>query len=356
MKSRKNLVRNVIILVLSLIFLTGGGACLYADHLLSSIHFVAAESGESEASTGELFEPAAASSEATSAKSGLVGGLCHDDAVTNILLLGADDYQKNDVGRSDSMMLVSIDNRRGKLKTTSFLRDLYLAEPGIGNYKLTEAYSRGGGKDKGARKVVATIEANFGADIDRFVIVDYQAFPQIIDRLGGVEIELTNETNSRGITEAGLINAYSGETGRRAHVGKNLLTGKQARYYSRIREIGNDYERSARQRKVFASLVAKLKTSNAAQLNSVIADTLPLVTTNMTKNEVLSLASHALSYLSYPVSECRVPANGEFRESEKDEITLNGYNYSVLIPDLAKCKQTLLKFVYEDRIPTGEYS
>ena len=349
MKSRKKiLARNIVILALSLAFLVGGSACLYADHLLSGIHYVSAESGESQASTGALFEPAA-SSGVQDAKAGLVGGLCHDDAVTNILLLGTDDYQKNDAGRSDSMMLVSIDNRRGKLKVTSFLRDTYLAIPGIGSFKLNEAYSRVGGKDKGARKVVSTIETNFGIDIDRFVSVDFRDFPQIIDRLGGVEIELTNKTNANGITEAGLINAYSGETGQRAHVGKNILTGKQARYYSRIREIGNDYERSERQRKVFTSIVNKLKTSDLGTLNSVLAYTMPLVTTNMTENEILTLASRSLNYLKYPLSQSRVPADGEFEEK-----TLTAG--AVLVPNLDKCKQTLLSFVYEDRIPTGKYS
>ena len=339
--------RNIVILAAGLVCLAGGGACLYADHMLGAIHFVPEESGESQASTGVLFEPAAASSEAVSAKSGLVGGLCHDDAVTNILLLGVDDYQENDAGRSDSMILVSIDNRRGKLKTASLLRDTYVAIPGLGNNKLNAAYSIPGGKEKGARKVVATVEANYGLDVDRFVTVDYTRFPQIIDRLGGVEITLTQG-------EAGLVNAYSGDR-KKVKAGENNLTGLQARYYSRIRAIGNDYERTARQRKVFASVVSKLKTANIAQLNSVLADTLPLVTTNMTKNEVLSLASHALAYLGYPVSQQQIPADGEFRESH-NEIRIGGVFQDVLVIDPDKCKQTLLKFVYEDRIPAGEYS
>jgi LCP family protein required for cell wall assembly len=347
LKSRKILVRNIVILVLSVIFLAGGGVCFYADHLLSTIHFVSAESGESQVTTGPLFEPAATSSEVTSAKSGLVGGLCHDDAVTNILLLGVDDYQKNDAGRSDSMMLVSVDNRRNKLKTTSFLRDTYVAIPGCGSNKLNAAYSLPGGKEKGARKVVSTIEANYGIDIDRFVTIDYSVFPKIIDRLGGVEITLTSG-------EAKLVNAYSGDS-KRVKAGFNNLTGLQARYYSRIRAIGNDYERTARQRKVFASVVSKLKNASLVQLNSILADTLPLVTTNMTKNEVLSLASHSLTYLHYPISEQQIPADGEFRESH-NEVRIGGVYQDVLVIDLPKNRQTLLNFVYENHIPEGPYS
>ncbi len=331
----------------------GGSACLYADHLLNGIDFVSAESGESQANTGALFQQSASSGSSEDAKAGLVGGLCHDDAVTNILLLGTDDYQQNDTGRSDSMMLVSVDNRRKKLKVTSFMRDMYLAEPGLGSHKLTEAYSRAGGKENGIRKVVSTIETNFGVDIDRFVRVDFSVFPKIIDRLGGVDITLLNEKDADGHTEADLVNLYSYDS-KKVHTGLNTLTGKQASYYSRIRDIGNDFERTQRQRKIFTSLVAKLKTSDFMTIKSVMADTMPLVMTNMTKDEVVSLAMHSLTYLNYPVSEHRVPGDDEFHGEDIYDETA-GKKLNMLVPDLDKCKGSFLKFVYEDKIPTGNY-
>ena len=267
-------------------------------------------------------------------------------------MLGTDDYQDNDVGRSDSMMLVSVDTRHNKLKITSFMRDMYLAIPGIGSYKLNEAYSRAGGRIDGAKKVVSTIEANFGVDIDRFVIVDFSAFPKIIDRLGGVQVQLSNEKNADGFTEAGLINAYSGETKQQAKPGVvNNLTGLQARYYARIREIGNDQERTERQRKVFYSLVSKLKTSNVMTLNSMLVDVLPLVTTNMTKNEVLSMAANSLTYLNYPVSQHRVPEEGEYW----DVRDANG-DWKWLGVDLEKCRKSFAEFLFEKDIPSGNYS
>jgi LCP family protein required for cell wall assembly len=239
------LLRNIIVLVFSLMFLVGGGGCLYADQLLNKIDFVSPDSGGSGDATDSM--PNGLISSGT-AKAGIVGGLYHDDAVMNILLLGTDDYQSNDVGRSDSMMLVSVDTRHKKLKVTSLMRDLYVAIPGYGSNKLNAAYSLPGGKEKGAHEVVSTVEANFGVDINRFVIVDFTAFPKIIDSLGGVEIELSKETNSSGENEADLINTYSGDS-KKVHTGVNNLTGLQARYYSRIRAIGDDYERTERQRK-----------------------------------------------------------------------------------------------------------
>ncbi len=339
-KTKKSVfLRNIIILVLSLIFLVGGAGCIYADQLLNKINFVTPGTAVSENGTESLSPAGQAPS--GNGKAGLVGGMYHDDAVKNILLLGTDDYQKNDVGRSDSIMLVSVDSRHGKLKVTSFLRDTYVAIPGYGSNKLNAAYSLPGGKDKGARKVVSTIEANFGIDIDSFVIVDFSAFPKIIDRLGGVTVTITSG-------EAKLVNEYSGDS-RKVHEGANNMTGLQARYYSRIRAIGDDFERTQRQRKVFSSIVDKLKTANIAQIDGILTDTLPLVTMNMTKNDVVSLAANSLTYLNYPVSQLQMPGNDEYVSKDLDV-------GDSLVPNLDKCKQSLASFLYENDIPDKTYS
>ena len=348
-KSKLVILRNVFILVLSLAMLVAGIGCLYADNLLNKINYVSPDA--SKVQTGSLFADDKENS--GTEKTGTVGGLYHDDAVTNILLLGTDDYQKNDTGRSDSMMLVSVDTRHKKLKITSFLRDLYVAIPGIGSNKLNAAYSLAGGRVSGAKKVVSTIEANFGTDIDRFVIVNFDAFTRIIDRLGGVTITLTNAKDQYGRTEADLINIYSGDSNK-VHTGVNNLSGKQARYYARIRVIGNDYGRTERQRKIFSSLVDKLKSSNITTIYSILADTLGLVTTNMTKNEITSMASNSLTYLNYPVEQNRVPVDGEY--VERNDIKIGGYYQDVLLPDLVKCKKALASFIYENDVPDKVYS
>ena len=348
-KTKTALLRNLAILIVSILFLVTGSGFVYTDQLLSKINY-APEPAQSKAQTGPLFE-GTESGGTESARSGVLGGLYHDDAVTNILLLGSDDYQQNDTGRSDSIMLVSVDTRHKKLKVTSFMRDLYVALPGIGSNKLNAAYSLNGGKVSGAQGVVSTIEANFGVDINRFVIVDFSAFPKIIDRLGGVTITLTNEKDSSGNTEADLINRYSASKNR-AHTGVNNLDGLQARYYARIRDIGDDYERTQRQRKVFQSIVSKMKTSSLPTILSALSDTLPLVTTNMTKNEIVSMAQNSLTYLNYPVSEHRVPEDGEF-QSEK--LYIGKIKSDVLVPDLDKCKKTLAEFLYESDLPDKVY-
>ena len=348
-KTKTALLRNLAILIVSLLLLVTGSGFVYTDHLLSKINYVP-DPAESKAQTGPLFD-GTDSGGTESAKSGMLGGLYHDDAVTNILLLGVDNYQVQDAGRSDSMMLVSVDTRHKKLKTTSFLRDMYVAIPGHGSNKLNAAYSSNGGKVNGAEGVASTIEANFGVDVDRFVIIDFDAFPKIIDRLGGVTITLTNEKDGYGRTEADLINKYSKDP-KKVHTGVNNLTGLQARYYARIRDIGDDYERTQRQRKIFESIVSKMKTSSLPTILGVLSDTLPLVTTNMTKNEVVSMAQNSLTYLNYPVSEHRVPADDEFQSKK---VYIGKSLSDVLVPDLDKCRQSLAAFLYESDLPSKVY-
>ncbi len=343
-KSKKYLVRNIAILFLSVIMLIAGVGCVYADNMLGNINFVGDETS-SKVKTGELFGTGTTSDGTTSAKSGVLGGLYHDDAITNILLLGVDDYQKNDSGRSDSMMLVSVDTRHKKLKLTSFMRDMYVAIPGIGNNRMNAAYSLSGGGVEGAKKVVSTIEANFGTDIDRFVIISNSAFNQIIDKLGGVSITLT-------AGEAKLVNQYSGDSRHNLTAGTFVLSGAQAHYYSRIRAIGDDFERTERQRKVFSSIVDKFKTSDVGTIYSVLSQTLHLVTTNMTKNEIVGMAGNSLTYLNYPVSQNRIPGDNQY---ESANVMLGGTKANVLAPDLKKCSESVSSFIFENDLPSKTY-
>lgn len=344
-KNKNSLLRNLAVLALSLIMLFGGVGCIVADSMLSRIQYMTEDPAASKVETGPLFEAGTESGSTTSAKSGIVGGLFHDDAVTNILLLGVDDYQKNDTGRSDSMMLVSVDTRHKKMKLTSFMRDMYVAIPGHSSNRINVAYSDAGGGSAGAKLLVKTIEANFQADIDRYVIVSNSAFNKIIDKLGGVSITLTSG-------EAKLVNQYSGDSRRNLTEGTFNLSGAQAHYYSRIRAIGDDFERTQRQRKVFSSIVEKFKTANIGTIYSALYDILPLVTTNMTKNEIISMAANSLAYLNFPISQERIPADNEY-ESEK--VNIGGTGADVLVPDLEKGAKRVSGFIYENDLPTKTY-
>ncbi len=336
---RKILVRNIGILLLSIVFLFAGGVCIYGEVMLSRINFV-----EDDDSGNGLFSSTVADSSVESGASQggvtqsgevkLVNGLHHDDAIVNILIMGVDDYQENDVGRTDSMILLSLDTRHKKLKMTSFMRDMYVTIPGLSEpNRINTAYSVGGPSG-----LITALEANFGVDIDRWATVAFSDFTKIIDAMGGVEITLTQG-------EADYINRYCYEAEPNLTEGTHLLNGAQAREYSRIRKIGDDFERTQRQRNVITSIVNKFKSSDLMTIHNVLYNTLNLVTTNLQKGEILGLAGNALEYLNYDLEECRIPGDGDY--DARNDVYISGWKSSVLVPHLDDCRQELISFIYE---------
>ena len=181
-------------------------------------------------------------------------------------------------------------------------------------------------------------------DIDRYVLISNDSFNKIIDRLGGVTVEITS-------AEARLINTYSGESSsKRLTGGLQHMTGRQAHYYSRIRDIGNDYERTLRQRKVLQAIIDEFKTSDLGTINGILYDVLPLVTTNMTKNEILSLATNSLTYLNYPTSQNRIPVDGTF-----DDQSIPGVGSSLVV-NFQKNHEKLVEFIYEENLGSSDSS
>ena len=345
-KSKKQIVINFAILIVSFIFLITGSGFLYVDHMLSQINFQQdpePESSEfsfiSPEDDTNTFEDISGGGNTVLTGPGAEGGLYHDDQIMNVLVVGVDNYQENDRGRTDSMIVVSIDTRHQKLKMTSVMRDMFVRIPGYSSNRINAAFSLGG-----SPLTVQTIENNFGVDIDRWVEVDFDAFAHIIDRIGGVTLTLTD-------AEANLVNQYSGESWDK-HLpggGTYRLTGRQARYYARIRAIGDDFERTERQRKVMISIIDEFKSSDLATINALLYDTLPEISTNLSKNEILSLAANSLTYMNYPIEQNRLPMDGAYNATKA---TIGGVpGNDVLVPDLQKNSQGFAEFIYEDDLP-----
>ena len=112
--------------------------------------------------------------------------LINDKMILNIMLIGSDSMSVGDHGRSDSLLILSLDIRHKKIKITSLMRDIWLTIPGHGQDRFNAAYAFGGPK-----LTIETIEKNFGIYIDRYAIVDFDGFSNIIDSLGGIDLELT---------------------------------------------------------------------------------------------------------------------------------------------------------------------
>lgn len=233
-----------------------------------------------------------------------------DENVKNILLIGIDARGDSNAGRSDTMIILSINDKTKTITMTSLMRDCYVAIPGRGNNRLNAAHAYGG-----ANLLMQTIELNFGIHIDGFARVNFVSFPQIIDNIGGVTVGV--EAN-----EIQYINSYLREINRifgldpndskypEGQVGAQLLNGRQALAYSRIRYVGSDYARTQRQREVLNAVASKLRGMGIFEIDSFLNNTLPLISTNLDRGYVNSLITSAPSLLKYTINEARVPADG----------------------------------------------
>lgn len=210
--------------------------------------------------------------------------------IINIALLGIDSTDSTS-GRSDSIMVATLDPIHNKLKLTSFMRDSYVNISNYGYDKLNHAYAYGG-----ANLAINTLNTNFGLNITDFVAVDFASLPKIIDSLGGITIDITEE-------ELNYINGYikniddenGTTTAKLTSAGTQLLNGTQAAAYCRIRYTeGSDYKRGERQRDVLDALFNKFKTASIGDLISIMDDILPLVSTNLTNNEIISIVTTVL--------------------------------------------------------------
>jgi LCP family protein required for cell wall assembly len=238
--------------------------------------------------------------------------IVYDDNVLNILLIGSDNMNLSEPGRSDTMILVSVNKESKKIVMTSLMRDIYLAIPGYGNNRINASYVFGG-----PDLLLETIQNNFKIKVDKYVTVNFFSFIDVIDELGGVTISVTEAEqrliNSSVMTINQLENLpmYDGTL---KESGENLLlTGKQALGYARIRYIGNaDFGRTERQRAIMEQVFYKLKDMDIVQLNSILNKVLPNITTNLTKGEIYSLILSAAAYSGYDLEQDRIPIDGSY--------------------------------------------
>lgn len=235
-----------------------------------------------------------------------------EDGVVNVLLIGNDSRQAGDDGRSDAMILVSISDKTKTITMTSFLRDMYVEIPGHGGNRLNAAYSYGG-----PELLMQTIEANFDIPVHRYALVNFQAFANLVDAVGGVDLELTNE-------EVQYVNGYLMEYNQLE--GRDLATdfldpslsgmihlnGPQALAYSRNRYIGTDFGRTERQRKVLSAVFDKLPSTMLTNAGDLTDGLFPNLTTNLKQGECFQLSLNAWKILGYDMVQQYVPIEGTY--------------------------------------------
>ena len=223
------------------------------------------------------------------------------------------------------MILVTIDKEHQKIKMTSFMRDLWVSIPGYDDGRLNAAYSYGG-----AELLLKTIYENFGVSINDYVMVDFEMFEKLIDGLGGVSVEITED-------EADFINETSHAN---VHSGENILDGDYALIYCRIRYLDSDFNRTQRQRKVMNSIFKKIVSQNPITTLSVMSDVLPLITTDISPVKMTLKAFGAIALLKYGNDQFRIPTDDGYSSEMID-------GQDVLVPDLEENKTALHQFLYE---------
>ncbi|MDV4150380.1 LCP family protein [Clostridium sp. AL.422] len=256
--------------------------------------------------------------------------------IRNIALFGIDSTDGSS-GRSDAIMIATIDPVHNKLKLTSIMRDSYVYIDGYGNDKINHAYAYGG-----PELSIRTINENFGLNIEDFVSVNFSSLPKIIDILGGVDIEITEEELEYINSYIDNINSLEGTSSSHiTYAGVQHLNGTQALAYSRIRYTsGGDYKRTERQRTVLEALFTKLTSASIGSFNSLLNEVLPYVQTNLNAGDILSLGTKVLSS-GANLEQDRFP-----RDGYGEGAMINGVYY--LTFDIETAKQQMRDYIFND--------
>lgn len=233
------------------------------------------------------------------------------DGVVNILLVGQDRREGEGRMHSDSMILCTINKETKTLTMTSFMRDMWVYIPDRFNERINVPYMLGG-----FELLNATLDYNFGVSSDYNVEIDFDGFMSAVDVIGGVEIELT-AAEARYLNRRGNWDIDE-DVDWNLVEGINLLNGSQALAYSRIRDIGDDFERTNRQRVVLTKLLDKAKTLSKSEILRLIDEILPMLTTDMTNNQIIGLALEMLPVLpELQIVSQRIPMDGEYHFANK---------------------------------------
>ena len=271
-------------------------------------------------------------------------GKYFDDSVKNIAVFGLDSRDDNFDGRSDAIIIITIDGIHDKIKMTTVARDSYVDIEGTGKDKITHAHWFGG-----PELAVKTLNQNYNMEITDYVTVNFFGMVEIIDEIGGVELDVDNqEMRTINNDYAPELNSIGLECDPITSTGVQKLSGAQALAYSRNRySSGGDVDRGNRQKEVLAAIYNSLTSIDATQLHTLVKIVLDNCQTSLTNTEITKLASWAalnmpsIESLSLPDADCN-PQYG-------DNGYVNGIWYFIYDIDIAK--QKFHDFVNED----GQY-
>lgn len=262
--------------------------------------------------------------------------------ITNVLLIGVDARDLDEPCRSDSMIIATIDNNNKKVKLTSLFRDTLVDIPGHGEAKLNSAYMLGG-----PELLLETVKETYNVSIDKYIIINFWGFETIVDYIGGIEVDVKDYQLEE-------LNKYIGEStgGNDCPVEKagiQTLNGKQALSYARIRyNVGDEYERTDRQREVIFKVIEKLQNTKPSKYLGIMNTMLEYIKTNINPLEALNMAYTIYKFPSLDVEQLQIPLVALSETRNYKELG------SVFLMDRLQNASVLYNFIYENKYPNEE--
>lgn len=265
------------------------------------------------------------------------------EGVVNLLLIGRD-AREDEPDRSDSMILMSINQNSQQITMISFMRDLFVDIEGHNSQKLNAAYQYGG-----ADLLTDTIKQNFDVDIDYTVEINFEGFQSAIDAIGGIEVEI-NETEAaylRGETgnnRNGRAGYYTDGRTYDVEPGVVEMNGQMALDYARMRHAGNaDYERTLRQRKLIMLLFEEAKTADWLTLFNLYNEIKSYIQTDMSMLQMLSVGYTVYTMDIEGMNSYRIPADGMY-DDERDPT----YGAVLAVRDWDETRTLIWNYLYSD--------
>ena len=270
----------------------------------------------------------------------------------NVLLLGSDARSLTESSRSDTMIICSINTKTGEVKLSSLMRDTAINFDDLGTYngtyRLNTANFFGG-----PNQVMRTLNRHLGMNIEYYAMVDFTSFSIIAEKLGGIELDISEAemgqinknaydqlrfARDNGIDETELeaTNVLLEQYGENVH-----LNGRQVLAYARIRKIDSDFSRAERQRKVLIAMMNKLMGKSAQDILGMAMSLAGYVKTNLSVDQIISVAATVLGSGLTDVDQLRLPVEGTYvQDTREGESMLYDTNWEMN-------KTTLMEFIYE---------
>lgn len=274
------------------------------------------------------------------------------DEWLNVLLMGTDERTLNDSARTDALIICSINRNTGEVKLSSIMRDLAVELKDIGKwsgtYRINAANYFGG-----PNLAMRTVNEYFNMNIQYYVMVNYFGFQKIAERLGGIDLDITEAEKDKindmiveqyrfakrsGVEEPQEWNVFLETYGENTH-----LNGRMTLAYARIRKLtGGDAMRTERQRIVLEKLLEKIKQLDAMQMASLASEMIGEVKTNLPFNDMFNLAVKVCANGLGNMKGFRMPIAGTFKEEYRNDQSM------LYDCDFAKNALELYNFIYEN--------